>query len=86
MANDRALQAEVCVVGAGPAGLVLALLLQQAQIPCVVLERLSRDAFRRVAGAGQIDYRTVRALESHPVDNPVAVAGAIETFVPAPVP
>jgi len=33
MADDRALRTEVCVVGAGPAGLVVALILQQAQIP-----------------------------------------------------
>jgi NADPH-dependent 2,4-dienoyl-CoA reductase/sulfur reductase-like enzyme len=43
---------EVCVVGAGPAGLVLALMLLESGIPCVVLERLSEETFRdRRAGA-----------------------------------
>ena len=41
MVDDREFQAEVGIVGAGPAGLVVALLLQQAQIPCIVPERLS---------------------------------------------
>ena len=63
MADDRALQTEVCVVGAGPAGLVSALLLQQSEIPCIVLERLSQDAFRRRAGAGLIEHRTVQLLK-----------------------
>ena len=75
MVDDRALQAEVCVVGAGPAGLVVALLLQQAQIPCIVLERLSGEAFRRVAGAGLMEYRTVRALESHGLAEPILAHG-----------
>jgi len=75
MADARALQAEVCVVGAGPAGLVVALLLQQAQIPCVVLERLSREAFHRVAGAGLIEDRTVRALEAHGLAEPILIHG-----------
>jgi p-hydroxybenzoate 3-monooxygenase len=72
---DRALQAEVCVVGAGPAGLVVALLLQQAQIPCIVLERLSGEGFRRVAGAGQIDHRTLQALEPHGLAEPILAHG-----------
>jgi p-hydroxybenzoate 3-monooxygenase len=62
-------------VGAGPAGLVVALLLQQSQIPCVVLERLSRKAYRRVAGAGLIEDRTVRALESHGLAQPILERG-----------
>jgi p-hydroxybenzoate 3-monooxygenase len=75
MVDDRALRAEVCIVGAGPAGLVVALLLQQSQIPCIVLERLSREAFRRVAGAGLMEYRTVRALESHGLAEPIFAHG-----------
>jgi p-hydroxybenzoate 3-monooxygenase len=75
MADDRALQTEVCVVGAGPAGLVLALLLEESQIPCIVLERLSRDAFRRVGGAGLIEHRTVQLLEPHGLAEPILLHG-----------
>jgi p-hydroxybenzoate 3-monooxygenase len=74
-ADGRALEAEVCVVGAGPAGLVVALLLQQSHIPCIVLERLTGEAFGRVAGAGLIEYRTVRALESHGLAGPILEHG-----------
>jgi p-hydroxybenzoate 3-monooxygenase len=56
----------VCVVGAGPAGLVLALMLLESGIGCVVLERLSEQAFRdRRAGAGLIEHRTVQLLDAH---------------------
>ena len=75
MADDRALQTEVCVVGAGPAGLVLALLLQQSEIPCIVLERLSQDAFRRRAGAGLIEHRTVQLLDSQGLAEPILLHG-----------
>jgi p-hydroxybenzoate 3-monooxygenase len=75
MGNDRAFETEVCVVGAGPAGLVLALLLQQSGIPCIVLERRSRDAFGRVAGAGLIEHRTVRLLEPHDLAEPILSSG-----------
>ena len=44
---------------------MLGSLLQQSQIPCVVLERLSREAFRRGAGAGLIEHRTVQLLDAH---------------------
>ena len=66
----------MCVVGAGPAGLVLALVLGQAGIPCVVLERLSADAFHRRTGAGLIEYRTVRLLDAHGLAEPILLHGA----------
>ena len=71
--GDRVELTEVCVVGAGPAGLVLALLLQQSRIPCIVLERLSREAFRRLSGAGLIEHRTVQLLDSHGLAEPILV-------------
>jgi len=75
--TDAATQrTSVCVVGAGPAGLVLALMLRQAEIPCLVLERLSEAAFRRRAGAGMIEHRTVRLLDSHGLAEPIWTHGA----------
>ena len=68
-------QTEVCIVGAGPAGLVLALLLRQAQIPCVVLEQRGADALRRRAGAGLIEHRTVRRLDAHGLAEPILTGG-----------
>jgi p-hydroxybenzoate 3-monooxygenase len=51
------------IVGAGPAGLVLAHLLQREGIPFVVFERKARAELCRLPKAGLIEYRTVRLLE-----------------------
>jgi p-hydroxybenzoate 3-monooxygenase len=54
----------VAIVGAGPAGLVIAHLLQRARIPFVVFERQALADLCRVPKAGLIEYRTVRLLTS----------------------
>ena len=67
---------EVCVVGARPGGLVLALLLQRAGIPCIVLERLDEDGLsERRAGAGLIEHRTIRLLDAHGLAEPILAHG-----------
>jgi p-hydroxybenzoate 3-monooxygenase len=53
----------VCIIGAGPAGLLLGLLLLQAKIPSVILERLSRDeVFSRSPHAGLLEDQTIELL------------------------
>lgn len=54
----------VVIVGAGPAGLVMAHLLHRAGVPYVVLERHARTEMEGMAKAGSIDYRTVELLKS----------------------
>jgi p-hydroxybenzoate 3-monooxygenase len=54
---------DVVIVGAGPAGLVLAHLLHREGIPFVVLERKTQADLCRLPKAGLIEYRTVRLLE-----------------------
>ncbi|HEY0521213.1 MAG TPA: FAD-dependent monooxygenase [Ilumatobacteraceae bacterium] len=54
----------VAIVGAGPAGLVVAHMLQRAGIDFVVLERHEQSDMRGMAKAGAIDYRTVEVLKS----------------------
>ena len=54
----------VAIVGAGPAGLVIAHVLQRAGIDFVVLERHAQSDMGSMAKAGAIDYRTVEALKS----------------------
>jgi p-hydroxybenzoate 3-monooxygenase len=53
----------IAIVGAGPAGLVLARVLQGGGIPFVVFERQTRAELCRLPKAGLIEYRTVRLLE-----------------------
>lgn len=57
------METTVVIVGAGPAGLVLGLMLQRAGIPFVVIERRSRADVGGPPKAGSIDYRTVQMLK-----------------------
>ncbi|TVX86917.1 4-hydroxybenzoate 3-monooxygenase [Paenibacillus agilis] len=60
--TDRQFRTQVGVVGAGPAGLVLALLLQQAGIACIVLDRQTREYVETRARAGFLEHRIVEFL------------------------
>ncbi|MFJ3581965.1 4-hydroxybenzoate 3-monooxygenase [Streptomyces sp. NPDC090127] len=60
--------ADVVVIGAGPAGLVLANLLLRGGIACVVLERADRDRVQNRARAGFLAANTVRILERNGLD------------------
>ena len=53
---------QVGIVGAGPAGLVLAHLLAQQGIECVVLEKYSRAHIEVRVRAGLLEHRTVQLL------------------------
>ncbi len=65
----------VAIVGAGPAGLVVAHMLHQAGVPFVVIERHTREQLvSRAAKAGAIEYRTVELLRS------VGIADSIVQF------
>jgi p-hydroxybenzoate 3-monooxygenase len=58
------MRARVGIIGAGPAGLVLAHLLADAGIDCVVLERHSREYIENRVRAGLIEHGTVQLLRS----------------------
>ena len=66
----------VCIVGAGPAGLVVAHLLRRAEVSCVVLERLPADGLRARTKAGQIDEQTIELLAPHGLADMILARGA----------
>jgi p-hydroxybenzoate 3-monooxygenase len=66
---------EVAIAGAGPAGLVLAHLLQRAGVTFVVLERQQRPDLARHPKAGLIEYRTVQLLRDAGIAGPVLEFG-----------
>jgi p-hydroxybenzoate 3-monooxygenase len=65
-AYDARVNVAVGIVGAGPAGLTLALLLQGAGIDCIVLEARSREYVEQRVRAGLLEQNTVDVL--HDVD------------------
>lgn len=60
--------ADVVILGAGPAGLVLGNLLLRAGIDCAILERSGLECVRTRARAGFLAANTVRILARHGLD------------------
>lgn len=65
----------VCIVGAGPAGLVTAHLLLRVGISFVVLERQQADMLRGRVKAGLIEHRTVELLGRYGLADPILARG-----------
>lgn len=63
------------IIGAGPAGLTLALLLQRSGIPCVILENRSRDYVENRVRAGLLEQNTVDLLRELGAANRLNVEG-----------
>jgi p-hydroxybenzoate 3-monooxygenase len=58
------METQVAIVGAGPAGLTLALLLEQAGVDCVVLETRDREYVEQRVRAGLLEQNTVDVLRA----------------------
>ncbi|RAG73342.1 4-hydroxybenzoate 3-monooxygenase, partial [Burkholderia multivorans] len=69
------LHTDVAIVGAGPAGLMLAHLLHTAGIDSVVIDNRSHDDIAATHRAGILEAASVRMLETPGVDSRVHSAG-----------
>ncbi len=74
-------EADVVVVGAGPAGLVVAHRLLQANVSCIVIERLAPDALSARAKAGMLEHRSVQALRPSGLAEPILTRGTTNGVV-----
>jgi p-hydroxybenzoate 3-monooxygenase len=75
------MRTQVGIVGAGPAGLTLALLLHRAGIDCVVIEDRSRDYVEKRVRAGLLEQNTVDLLHAVGVGDRLAREGLDHTGV-----
>ena len=69
---------EVCIIGAGPAGLLLGHLLRAEGIECVVLERRSADYVLVRVRAGVLERVTVGLMERLGLDGRLKAEGLVE--------
>jgi p-hydroxybenzoate 3-monooxygenase len=71
----------VVIVGAGPAGLVVAHRLLLAGVPCLVFERDSKTQLLARTKAGMIEHRTVQALAPYGLAAPILERGSTNRVV-----
>ncbi|MEV4627065.1 4-hydroxybenzoate 3-monooxygenase [Micromonospora sp. NPDC049523] len=69
---------QVGIVGAGPAGMLVAVLLQRAGIDCVVVERRDRAYVEQRARGATVEHRVVELLRRHDLAAGLLAAGAVE--------
>lgn len=63
--SSKEINTQVCIIGAGPAGLVIANILFKYGIKCLVIEKYSQPEIYARSRAGLIDYKTVSILQEH---------------------
>ncbi|GAA4604293.1 p-hydroxybenzoate 3-monooxygenase [Actinoplanes octamycinicus] len=71
----------VAIIGAGPAGLTLANLLQRSGVDCVVLEARDRAYVENRQRAGIIDHHAGRIFEEYGLADRIVGDGPVETLM-----
>ena len=66
---------KVCIIGAGPAGLLIANILHKHRIPCIVVEKYSEAKIYARSRAGLVDHQTVTILQKHGLSDRLLVEG-----------
>ena len=69
---------QVGIVGAGPAGMLVAVLLQRAGVDCVVVERRDRAYVEQRARGATVEHRVVELLRRHDLAAGLLGTGAVE--------
>lgn len=63
--NIISLKTSVCILGAGPAGIVIGNILLQNGIDCIVIDKYNREEIYARGRAGAIESTTVQVLKKH---------------------
>ena len=66
---------KVCIIGAGPAGLLIANILHKHRIPCVVIEKYSEAKIYARSRAGLVDNQTVNILQKYGLSDRLLTEG-----------
>jgi p-hydroxybenzoate 3-monooxygenase len=69
---------QVGIVGAGPAGMLVATLLQRAGVDCVVVEVRDREYVEQRSRGGTVEHRVVELLRRHDLAHGLLRTGAVE--------
>jgi p-hydroxybenzoate 3-monooxygenase len=76
MTTEQEIKTAICIVGAGPAGIVLGNMLLWHGLDCVVVDALSREEIFARGRAGVIESTTVDVLKPYGLAEPILTKGA----------
>lgn len=69
------LKTSVCILGSGPAGIVLGNILLQNGIDCIVVDKYNRQEIYARGRAGTLESTTIELLQKHDLAEPIIAKG-----------